>query len=527
VAQYPSFKPYEPSQIPREQTRETKSWNKTLLAIGILVILVGLVLTPVMAVLGFYGYFQVTDLIVPGVYVGDTQVGSARVYDAAIRLHRDWNMGQQFRVEMPLPEEVRTRTVSPAEVGLSLDAPKTAQNAHLIGRGPGMRNRLSEMYTSLVDGTQVDPVITFNQEAGESGLAALANLLGIPAQDATLYISDGKPEVIPGIPGIAIDIEKTLAEVSADPYKVFMTGSLTLSTKSVSPRIQDVSAALAEAERLVNATVELYAYDPVTDEHLSWSIPAEEVRTWVVVDQGEDGPQVSLSERSISDFLGRFNASIGPEQWIDPEIHTPILFDGVQENNPVKVIIQYQPTTYTIQPGDSLLAISWRIGIPMWKVMQANPGLDPDMLFAGQDLVIPPKDAMLSLPVIENKRIVVSLDEQHMWLYQDGELLDHYKISTGLDRSPTQPGIFQVQTHVEEAYASIWDLYMPHFIGIYEAWPGFMNGFHGLPTLSTGRRLWVGVLGRPVSFGCIVLDLKPAEDLFQWAEKGVVVEILP
>jgi lipoprotein-anchoring transpeptidase ErfK/SrfK len=67
---------------------------------------------------------------------------------------------------------------------------------------------------------------------------------------------------------------------------------------------------------------------------------------------------------------------------------------------------------------------------------------------------------------------------------------------------------------------------MPHFLGIYEAWPDFMNGLHGLPTLSNGRRLWADILGRPASFGCIILDLDAAESLYEWAEDGVVVEIL-
>jgi lipoprotein-anchoring transpeptidase ErfK/SrfK len=100
-------------------------------------------------------------------------------------------------------------------------------------------------------------------------------------------------------------------------------------------------------------------------------------------------------------------------------------------------------------------------------------------------------------------------------------------ISTGIDRSPTIPGVYQVQTHELNAYASVWGLYMPHFMGIYEGWPGFMNGIHGLPTLSGGRRLWAGSLGRPVSYGCIILDLQAAEDLYNWAENGVVVEIRP
>jgi lipoprotein-anchoring transpeptidase ErfK/SrfK len=66
---------------------------------------------------------------------------------------------------------------------------------------------------------------------------------------------------------------------------------------------------------------------------------------------------------------------------------------------------------------------------------------------------------------------------------------------------------------------------MPHFLGIYEAVPGFWNGIHGLPLLSNGVRLWANVLGRPASFGCIILPLDEAEWLYGWAEEGVVVEI--
>jgi len=33
-------------------------------------------------------------------------------------------------------------------------------------------------------------------------------------------------------------------------------------------------------------------------------------------------------------------------------------------------------------------------------------------------------------------------------------------------------------------------------------------------------------LGRPASYGCIILTLEDAETLYYWAEDGVVVEIL-
>jgi lipoprotein-anchoring transpeptidase ErfK/SrfK len=140
-------------------------------------------------------------------------------------------------------------------------------------------------------------------------------------------------------------------------------------------------------------------------------------------------------------------------------------------------------------------------------------------------LTIPSKNDLLPLPVVPNKRIVIDISSQSMTVYENGAVRNTYVVSTGVADSPTMAGVFQIQTHELNAYASNWDLYMPHFMGIYEAWPGFMNGIHGLPLLSSGVRLWASTLGSPASYGCIILDLAAAEDLYNWAEDGVVVEI--
>ncbi len=200
---------------------------------------------------------------------------------------------------------------------------------------------------------------------------------------------------------------------------------------------------------------------------------------------------------------------------------------AVTQGKPFWMLVSHAPTTHTVQPGETLLAISWNEGMPYWKIIQANPGIDPDTLHTGQSIYIPSKDELLPLPIVANKRIVISISQQHLWVYQDGQQLSEHVISTGIDRSPTQPGVFQVQIHEPEAYASEWDLFMPDFLGIYEAWPGFMNGIHGLPMLSNGRRLWAKILGKPASYGCIIMDLDEAKALYNWAENGVVVEIQP
>jgi lipoprotein-anchoring transpeptidase ErfK/SrfK len=70
---------------------------------------------------------------------------------------------------------------------------------------------------------------------------------------------------------------------------------------------------------------------------------------------------------------------------------------------------------------------------------------------------------------------------------------------------------------------------MPNFMGIYQPAPNveFMNGFHGFPTRDGANLLWTNNLGTPVTYGCILLSNENAAQLYEWAEQGVIVEILP
>jgi len=122
-----------------------------------------------------------------------------------------------------------------------------------------------------------------------------------------------------------------------------------------------------------------------------------------------------------------------------------------------------------------------------------------------------------------SKYILVDISEQHMYVYENDALTYSFVASTGIENS-TRVGTFAVQTKLPTAYASTWDLWMPSWLGIYYS-RGLENGIHALPILSNGATLWAGFLGRPVSFGCVVLGTYEAQVLYDWAELGTPVEI--
>jgi lipoprotein-anchoring transpeptidase ErfK/SrfK len=145
----------------------------------------------------------------------------------------------------------------------------------------------------------------------------------------------------------------------------------------------------------------------------------------------------------------------------------------------------------------------------------------------GQQITIPSQDNLLPLPIMENKRIKVSISKQRVQAFENGVLKWDWPASTGIKSSPTNPGVFQIQSHEPNAYAASWDLWMPQFMGIYRPVPSvdFMNGFHGFPTRNRNQILWTKNLGSPITFGCIMVSNDNAKLLYDWADDGVIVDI--
>lgn len=499
--------------------RERRAW--VALAAGGALSLLGLALLPVLAVLGLYTYFEAGGRILPGVQVGPVELQGLTLEQAATELHATWNLGKKALVH----DGFQYYEVSPAELGVSLDPARTAEAAYSLGRGQGLLAGVSQMLRGYRGPQPVQPVIAYDPEAARLGLEALSARISRLPVDASFRLEGTRLVEIPGELGYTINIAETQALLAADPGALLQGGYLSLKLQPVSPRVTDVSAAMAAAQRLLDTPVIVYAYDPISDERLELQIPKETLARWLQVENLEAGPRLAVDPAQAAEYLRSLEGTLGNSRYIDPEQHAADLARAIPAGEPVTVTVRHAPARYTVRSGDTLLKIGWNTGIPFWMILEANPGLDPENLWAGQEIILPSKDELLPLPVVPGKRIVISIDRQRMWVYENGERIEEFVISTGIDRSPTQPGVFQIQTHERNAYASVWDLNMPNFMGIYEAWPGFMNGIHGLPTLSNGQRLWANILGRPASYGCIILDLDDAEWLFEWAENGVVVEI--
>jgi len=469
-----------------------------------------------------YVYFQLYGIIVPGVRVGDLELGGLTWQEAKDGLDLVYGIDS----DLLLTDGERNWITKASEFGLGWDTVAMAQQAVNVGHGKDFLTELTEIVESFRFGWEIEPDLGFELTAAQRGLMAWeANVLISPI-NASLNLTGDQLIIKPSQLGIGLDFDATLTSITQDPEIIMDQGVLHFVTESISPDIQSVNDLADELENFMSQEITVRAFDPIRDDEYEWILERGDIASWIIIEEREEGPNYYINGTAVLRSVEYLMNTLDEGQFLIQETLAAEIEDALYENEEISIRVFHHPTTYVVQEGDTLLKLGWRMRMPYWMIMEANPETYSLGLQTGRTLTIPSLDDQLPLPVVRDKRIVMSISEQRLWTYENGQLMNEYIISTGIDRSPTQPGVFQVQTHELNAYASVWDLYMPHFLGIYEAWPDFMNGLHGLPTLSNGRRLWADILGKPASFGCIILDLDAAEALYGWAEDGVVVEIL-
>ncbi|MCJ7622590.1 MAG: L,D-transpeptidase family protein [Anaerolineaceae bacterium] len=482
---------------------------------------VALLILGILFIFSLYTLFTFSDVILPGVVVGDTKLGGINIDQAVEKLDLEWNYNKQLVVS----DGVTPWLDKTADFGLFLDSAVTAQDAYMVGRD---YDGISQFFSIIMKRQwRVMPQVVFNQEMAQAKLQLYTEVANVPPYDASLLFQDGEWTALPGAYGTAIDIEHTISNLYTNRNLIVTSGYFTLTMVPVPPLFEDVSLSLEQIEPLLNSPMNFHAYDPITDENYDWTVEPETFADWIRIEDlaGDPNPVIALGP--LQEYLDQWQVELGLDRILEPVQDSDDLEYAWKNGEVFTVMVWYLPTMYQVQAGDMLSSVAYRAQMPYWKILEANPNIDPENLITGDELIIPSRNEMLPLEVVWNKRIKISITSQRLWTYEDGQLLNEYVISTGIDDSPTLPGVYQVQTHEINAYASVWDLYMPHFLGIYEGWPGFMNGIHGLPMLSSGVRLWGGVLGRKASYGCIVMDLASGETVYNWADNGVVVEITP
>jgi nucleoid-associated protein YgaU len=212
---------------------------------------------------------------------------------------------------------------------------------------------------------------------------------------------------------------------------------------------------------------------------------------------------------------------------LDP---TGELADGVLELNMIEVEPpEEEPmsradggtTTYVVQAGQELGLIAREYGVTVEQIVELNGITDPDLLYVGQELLIPASGPYIPADIPEpstsqGKAIVVSTTDQRIYAFENGEMVHTHLVSTGLAATPTVLGDYNIYVKYVADDMSGPDYFLPQVPYTMYFFQGY--GIHGT--------YWHNAFGRPMSHGCVNLPVGEAEWFFNWAEVGTPVRVV-
>lgn len=455
--------------------------------------------------------------ILPGVSAAGVELGGLSQVEAAQAL------GNQLDT-LTVRDGDRSWVLKAAEIGIAIDGDVTATTAFAQGRGEGNPIR------ALLGKVEIAPVLTVDMVRAAVAFNQLAPQFALPAVNAGVTLVNGEVRATPAEDGRELNIAGLMGLLEGDLSSLLAGGELELPMLRVVPPVTDASPMVNEARTLLSKPLRITTYDPITDTHHEWQIPSSEWSHWLTAQSDPSLPTgltLTLDEAPLTAYLEQRGQALGSGRYVDTETLTHDLQSAVsRRQTEASARIYHHDQQHIVQSGETVISIAWNYGVPYPWIQQANPGLG-DNLSVGQSITIPSPDHFFEYPIVANKRIIVDMGEQRTRIYENGQLKWDWIASTGIDDSPTWPGVYQILLHDPNAYASRWHLEMPWFLGVYRPVPNeaFTNGFHGFPTRGGSQILWTNNLGTRVTYGCILLSSDNARLLYDWAEEGVIVEI--
>jgi vancomycin resistance protein YoaR len=269
------------------------------LAGGLLLFLIALMIFSV----GYRGVYN--GRIFPGISVAGVDLSGLKPVEAAVKLQTSLSFPSSGRIVLRDGANVWVET--PSRLGMSLDSAAAAQAAFDYGRTGGLWASFSGELTALQRGTDLPPVVIFDQRLAYVYLQTLAAQIDQPVTEASLQLQGVEVAALPGKIGRSLNVDATLGALSQQ-MQLFRDGEIPLAVDEQAPEVLDASSQAELARRLLSAPLVLYIPDAHTGDPGPWEITPEELapmlRIGRVLDNSGNAQHVlTLDPESLTPLL--------------------------------------------------------------------------------------------------------------------------------------------------------------------------------------------------------------------------------
>jgi len=213
----------------------------------------GLVLVLVIAFVGYQLNYR--GRIHQGVSVWTLDLGGLSRAEAESALKVRFNDFSQSPWE--LRDGQQTWMVTPATLGIRLDAAATAEAAYEVGRSRSLAWNLGEQLRSASEGIQIAPVVSYDEAAARRFLEGLTEKIYRPVQNASLTLHGLEIFETRAQVGRQLNVEATLTALRQGAGHLNQS-DIGLVVDETLPRVIDAGIAHKQASAIINAPLTLY-----------------------------------------------------------------------------------------------------------------------------------------------------------------------------------------------------------------------------------------------------------------------------
>ena len=335
----------------------------------------------IIAVVAIYTAFQVWygGRIFPGVTVNGVAVGGLTPAAAAATITQEFSFPQSGKIL--LQDGGQTWLVSPGQLGLYLDPETSALNAYHVGRSGGIFRRLRDQYSAYASGDSLPPALIFDERVAHQVLQGLAKQIDKPIVEASLAIQGTDVVVNNGQTGRTVDVDASLAAVSAQ-VQTLTDGIVPLVVRESPPTILDANAQAELARRILSAPLTLTL--PEGESGGPWEFDQQTLASMLSFQRVVDGQSAEYRVGLNTDQLIAFLSGLGPSLQTYPQNARFIFNDDTDQLE----VIEHAIIGRTLDVAASLKAVQEKVGAGEHSVQlvfdYSNPPVTDDK--TGADL---------------------------------------------------------------------------------------------------------------------------------------------
>ncbi|MBN1954176.1 MAG: VanW family protein [Anaerolineae bacterium] len=244
-----------------------------------------------------------------GVQVWGIPVGGMRPSEAAAALEAELAELPQQTLLLNGPE--RSWEIQALNLGLKLEANATAWAAFRVGRAGN--ERLLDHLQLALDGRNLAPVLSYDDEAARLYLVTLAREVDQAPLDATFVLEDTTPVVTPAQAGREVDVAATLQALRAALGRPG-TWSVDLVLRTLSPQVTNTAVACEQVASMLSEPFLLLLPDPREGDPGPWRLAPEELAALLDVWVEGEQFQVEVDARGLQRHL----EGLAPELAVEP-----------------------------------------------------------------------------------------------------------------------------------------------------------------------------------------------------------------